>query len=166
MLLDVQKPTAAPIGVVLAKTAKTVGRAFDQALAADGGSQPVWQILITLKTRRVANQRELAAAVGIQGATLTHHLNAMESAGLITRRRDPDNRRVHVVELTAEGETVFHRLAKAAIAHDKRIRAGFSDEEITTLAGLLSRLAANVATDGIDQENSDWTHPNGDSGQD
>ncbi len=166
MLRDVQKPTAAPIGVVLAKTAKTVGRAFDQALATEGGSQPVWQILITLKTRRVANQRELAAAVGIQGATLTHHLNAMESTGLITRRRDPDNRRIHVVELTDEGEIVFHRLAKAAIAHDKRLRAGFSAEEITTLAGLLSRLAANVTGGGIDQENSDWTHPNGDTGQD
>ncbi len=73
----------------------------------------------------------LATEGGIQGATLTHHLNAMENTGLITRRRDPDNRRVHVVELTDEGETVFHRLATAAIAHDKRIRAGLSDEEIT-----------------------------------
>ena len=108
----------------------------------------------------------MGAAVGIQGATLTHHLNAMENTGLITRRRDPDNRRIHVVELTDEGETVFHRLAKAAIAHDKRLRAGFSAEEITTLAGLLSRLAANVTGGGIDQENSDWTHPNGDTGQD
>ncbi|EME62714.1 MarR family transcriptional regulator [Amycolatopsis decaplanina DSM 44594] len=114
----------------------------------------------------MANQRELAAAIGVQVATLTHHLNATESVGSITRRRAPDNPRVQVVELTGEGETVFHRPAKAAIAQDKRIRAGFSDEEITTLAAPLSRLAANVTAVGIDQENSDWTHPNGDSGQD
>lgn len=138
-------PATAPIGVVLARTAKTAGRAFDQALAAAGGSQPVWQILISLKTRPVANQRELADAVGIQGATLTHHLNGMEAAGLVTRRRDPENRRVHLVTLTPEGEQLFLRLASAAIAHDERMRKGLSDAEIAQLADLLHRLAANVS---------------------
>jgi MarR family transcriptional regulator for hemolysin len=140
----VPAPTTTPIGVVLARTAKTAGRAFDQALAAAGGSQPVWQILISLKTRPVANQRELADAVGIQGATLTHHLNGMESAGLVTRRRDPANRRVHLVTLTPEGEQLFLRLASAAIAHDERMRKGLSDTEIAQLADLLHRLAGNV----------------------
>ncbi|MEV7095463.1 MarR family winged helix-turn-helix transcriptional regulator [Amycolatopsis sp. NPDC051045] len=137
-------PTTAPIGVVLARTAKTAGRAFDQALAAAGGSQPIWQILISLKTTSTANQRELADTVGIQGATLTHHLNGMETAGLVTRRRDPANRRVHLVELTDDGEKLFHRLATAAIAHDQRMRRGFSDTEIAQLADLLTRLAHNV----------------------
>jgi MarR family transcriptional regulator for hemolysin len=140
----VPAPTTTPIGVVLARTAKTAGRAFDQALAAAGGSQPIWQILISLKTRPVANQRELADAVGIQGATLTHHLNGMESAGLVTRRRDPANRRVHLVTLTPEGEQLFLRLASAAIAHDERMRKGLSDTEIAQLADLLHRLAGNV----------------------
>jgi MarR family transcriptional regulator for hemolysin len=140
----VPAPATAPIGVVLARTAKTAGRAFDQALAAAGGSQPVWQILISLKTRPVANQRELADAVGIQGATLTHHLNGMEATGLVTRRRDPDNRRVHLVTLTPDGEQLFLRLASAAIAHDERMRKGLSDAEIAQLADLLHRLAGNV----------------------
>ncbi|MGW5747781.1 MarR family winged helix-turn-helix transcriptional regulator [Amycolatopsis sp. NPDC003861] len=138
------KPATAPIGVVLARTAKTAARAFDHALAAAGGSQPVWQILISLKTTPVANQRELADAVGIQGATLTHHLNGMEDAGLVTRRRDPANRRVHLVELTDDGEQLFHRLATAAIAHDQRLRHGLTDPEIAQLADLLTRLAHNV----------------------
>ncbi|GAA2756493.1 hypothetical protein GCM10009872_18530 [Actinopolymorpha rutila] len=77
-----------------------------------------WQVLLALKTRPTANQRELAAAVGIQGATLTHHLN-----GLLTRRRDPANRRVHLVELTDEGEAAFRRLRDVAVAHDRRFRA-------------------------------------------
>ncbi|WP_410615219.1 MarR family winged helix-turn-helix transcriptional regulator [Amycolatopsis sp. lyj-109] len=138
-------PTTAPIGVILARTAKTAGRAFDHALAAAGGSQPVWQILISLKTTPAANQRELADTVGIQGATLTHHLNGMEDAGLVTRRRDPANRRVHLVELTNDGEQLFLKLASAAIAHDERMRKGLSDAEIAQLADLLRRLAANVA---------------------
>ncbi|WIX76287.1 MarR family winged helix-turn-helix transcriptional regulator [Amycolatopsis carbonis] len=140
------RPTTAPIGVVLARTAKAAGQAFDQALAAVGGSQPIWQILIALKTHQHTSQRELADAVGIQGATLTHHLNGMETAGLLTRTRDPENRRVHHVELTDHGETTFHRLAEAAVAHDNRMRTGLTDHEIATLATLLGRLAANVTT--------------------
>jgi MarR family transcriptional regulator for hemolysin len=81
---------------------------------------------------------------GIRGATLTHHLNAMEADDLVTRRRDPANRRIHQVELTERGETLFHQLAAPAFAHDQRLRAGFSDEEIDTLEQLLRRLHQNV----------------------
>ena len=51
---------------------------------------PAWLILLSLKAGRPETQRELAAAVGIQGATLTHHLDAMErtvwSRGAAIRR--------------------------------------------------------------------------------
>lgn len=138
------RPTGPPIGLKLTSTARTLSRAFDDALAAAGGSLPTWLILISLKTRRLGNQRELAAAVGIQGATLTHHLNAMEADGLLTRRRDPDNRRVHLVELTDKGEAAFLRLRTVAVRFDQRLRAGITDEEIATLGGLLDRLQRNV----------------------
>jgi MarR family transcriptional regulator for hemolysin len=141
----VTKPAGRPIGLTLARTAKIISRAFDDALAAAGGSTPVWLILISLKTQPTSNQRELAKAVGIQGATLTHHLNAMEADGLITRRRDPANRRVHQMRLTEQGETLFYRLATAARTHDQRLRAGLEDEEIAALERLLGRLRDNVA---------------------
>jgi MarR family transcriptional regulator, transcriptional regulator for hemolysin len=133
-----------PIGLDLARTAKTCARAFDDALATAGGSAPVWQILISIKTRELGTQRALAAAVGIQGATLTHHLNAMESDGLVTRRRDPANRRVHLVELTEAGEELFHKLRGAAFAFDHKLRAGLSDSETAELARLLGKLRDNV----------------------
>src|ERR1700704_6399184 len=120
------RPAVMPIGLDLARTAKTCGRAFDDALAEAGGSQPVWLILISLKTGQHDNQRELAEAIGIQGATLTHHLNAMESDGLVTRHRNPTNRRVHVVDLTDAGEALFHRLRAAAGAFDRQLRAGLA----------------------------------------
>jgi MarR family transcriptional regulator for hemolysin len=87
---------------------------------------------------------DLAEAVGIQGATLTHHLNTMESAGLVTRRRDPANRRLHLVELTPDGDTLFFRLRDAAMAFDQRLRAGLSDTEASQLEALLTRLRDNV----------------------
>jgi MarR family transcriptional regulator, transcriptional regulator for hemolysin len=101
-------------------------------------------VLISLKTQPLRNQRQLADAVGIREATLTHHLNAMDAQGLLTRRRDPANRRVHLVELTEAGEAAFLRLRNAAIAFDRRLRRGVSDDEAASLADLLRRLESNV----------------------
>ncbi|NUP03320.1 MAG: winged helix-turn-helix transcriptional regulator [Nonomuraea sp.] len=138
-----ERPSGPPIGLRLASTARLVSRAFDDALAEAGGSTPVWQVLISLKSRKLGNQRELAEAMGIQGATLTHHLNAMERGGLLTRRRDPDNRRVHVVELTEEGERLFHRLREVVTAFDRRLRTGLGEDELATFERVLGRLLDN-----------------------
>ena len=119
---EVPKPDQSPIGLVLTRTARAVSRAFDARLVAAGGSLPVWLILLALRTRETPNQRELAAAVGIQGATLTHHLNGMEDAGLLTRRRDPQNRRVHLVELTPAGAGAV-RAAAVGRGHPRRAAA-------------------------------------------
>jgi MarR family transcriptional regulator for hemolysin len=143
-------PVPLPIGLRLTRTAKTLSRAFDDALAEAGGSLPVWLVLISLKSQQLGNQRALAEAVGIREATLTHHLNAMDAQGLITRRRDPANRRVHLVELTEAGETIFGRLRGAALKFDQRLRDGISSEDVAVLADLLGRLERNVA--GQDRE--------------
>ena len=130
----------------LARVAREAGRAFDAALAESGGSLPVWLVLISLKSRKLANQRALAEAVGIQEATLTHHLNAMEASGLLTRRRDPANRRVHVVELTPEGDALFARLREAATAFDRRLRSGLSRADLDQFEEVLDRLRDNVVS--------------------
>ena len=138
-------PASRPLGLHLARAARDITRAFDDALAEVGGSQPIWLVLISLKTRRLASQRELADAVGIREATLTHHLNAMDASGLITRRRDPENRRVHLVELTPAGEKTFFRMRKAALAFNARLRAGFEEEELAEFGRVLDRLRGNAS---------------------
>ena len=139
------RPDGPAIGRQLASTARAVSRAFDQALGSAGGSLPTWLVLLTLKTRPVANQSELAAQVGVQGPTLTHHLNAMEAAGLLTRHRDPANRRSQVVELTEQGEEAFQRMRLTAAGFDRQLRTGLDAAEIAVLAKLLSTLQDNVA---------------------
>jgi MarR family transcriptional regulator, transcriptional regulator for hemolysin len=138
------RPERQPLGLHLTRISRAVSRAFDDALAEAGGSLPVWLVLISLKSGQLASQRELAEAVGIQGATLSHHLNAMESAGLVTRRRDPENRRLHLVELTPDGDALFFRLRDAAAAFDQRLRTGLSAGEVSQLEALLTRLRDNV----------------------
>jgi MarR family transcriptional regulator for hemolysin len=139
-----------PIGLRLSQAARAVSRAFDDALDQAGGTLPTWLILLNLKIGKPANQRELAEAVGVREATLTHHLNAMDARGLITRTRDTANRRIHVVELTEAGEALFLRLQQAAIAFDARLRAGLADADLDKLSDVLGRLAANAggAEDG------------------
>jgi MarR family transcriptional regulator, transcriptional regulator for hemolysin len=142
--MAVVTPPQQPIGLVLTRTARAVSRAFDDRLAAAGGSLPVWLVLLSLKTRALGSQSELAEAVGIRGATLSHHLDGMEAAGLVTRRRDPASRRTSLVEVTDAGTELFLRLREAAVAHDARLRDGLSDAEVARLAALLGRLATNV----------------------
>jgi len=137
-------PLVEPIGLKLTRTSKSVSRAFDDALAEAGGSLPTWLVLVSLKGQRHGAQRQLAEAVGVEGPTLTHHLNRMEAAGLVTRARDPENRRAHRVELTAEGDATFVRLLGIVRAFDEQLKAGFSDRDLATLRRLLGRLQSNV----------------------
>jgi MarR family transcriptional regulator for hemolysin len=147
-LTGMPEPFPLPIGLRLNQAARVVGRAFDKALADAGGSLPVWLILLNLTIGRPGPQRDLAEAVGIREATLTHHLNAMDADGLITRTRDAANRRIQVVTLTDKGNQAFLRLRAAAVAFDAKLRAGLDDADEATLAALLTRLSANVAATG------------------
>jgi MarR family transcriptional regulator, transcriptional regulator for hemolysin len=109
----------------------------------------MWLVLLNLKTRRPANQRELVESVGIwEAATLTHHLNVMNIEGLVTRRRDTANGLDHVVELTEAGEETFLRLRRAAaVAFDQRLRVGITKDELASVEGGLDRLVRNVGAD-------------------
>ena len=140
-------PRQEPIGLTVATTAKKLSRAFDEALAQAGGSRPVWLVLLALEARRPETQRELAAAVGIEGATLTHHLDGMERAGLVKRERLPDNRRVQRVTLTRKGQEAFRRLREAAVAYDARLRDGLDEESLERMRAMLARMAENVASE-------------------
>ena len=140
-----KRPSGQPIGIALANTAREVNRAFEEHLATAGGSRSTWLVLMSLKNSPSFNQRQLAEAVGIQEATLTHHLNAMERDGLITRRRDPQNRRVHILELTDKGETAFHSMLQVVIGFDRKLRGRLSDEQIEQLRALLAALRVNVS---------------------
>jgi MarR family transcriptional regulator, transcriptional regulator for hemolysin len=137
-------PAAEPVGRAVSAGAKALSRAFERELAEAGGSQPVWLILLALKQQRWRTQQDLAAAVGIEGPTLTHHLDGLEKSGLIDRSRDPDDRRAVRVELTDAGEKRFQRLAKAAIGFDQRLRAGLTDDELDAFRSVLARLRENV----------------------
>jgi MarR family transcriptional regulator, transcriptional regulator for hemolysin len=133
--------TGLPIGLAVTVTAKALSRAFDDALAVVGGSTPVWLVL------QAVMSTEVAAAVGVRQPTLTHHLDGLERAGLVTRTRDPGNRRVQRIAVTEAGEALFLRLRRAAAAFEGRLRAGLDEEDVVTLRRLLAQLEENAQPD-------------------
>jgi MarR family transcriptional regulator, transcriptional regulator for hemolysin len=155
----VTPPTSEPIGLLLTRTAKTLGRAFDDALAERGGSLASWVVLTSLAGGLHRSQRSIAADVGVEGPTLAHHLNRMELDGLVTRQRDPQNRRAHQVALTESGRTAFRSLLGAVMAFDEQLRADFTDAELWTLRRLLHRLAANAAAAAPEPRGHDRKEP-------
>ncbi|WP_320670671.1 MarR family winged helix-turn-helix transcriptional regulator [Patulibacter defluvii] len=139
-------PAEPPIGLQLSRTARAASQAFERALAAAGGTTATWQVLLLVRSRNWGTQSELAKAMGVTAATLTHHLSALEQRGLIVRERQAENRRIQQVALTAAGEAMFDQLRGAALAHDQRLRAALDPDELTQLRTLLARLDAALAT--------------------
>ena len=139
------RPTIEPIGLELTRTGRLLSRAFDDEIARAGASLSVWLVLTALKGSDHTTQRQLAAAVGIEDATLTHHLNRLEADGIVSRHRDHNDRRAQLVELTPAGEALFARLVGAVRAFDRRLRAGFDADDLAGLRDSLARLRENVA---------------------
>ena len=118
-------------------------------MAEAGGSASTWQVLLLVRTQAWGTQSALAEELGITGATLTHHLNALERKGLVRRWREDSNRRVQRVELTDEGIELFNRLREVARRHDRMLRSQLSEDEVERLGNLLERLEAGVVGDGV-----------------
>ncbi len=138
------RPNGPPLGLLLANTSKAVGRAFNTSLAESGGSIPIWLILNALKSELRRTQLDLARAVGIEGPTLTRHLDGMEQAGLVRRQRGTLDRRAVQVELTRAGHALHSRLLKTVISFNQKLRTGLSGDEEETLRSVLARLLENV----------------------
>ncbi len=150
MILTVGKPpfVLPPIGLRLTRTSRVVAQAFERALADAGGSPSQWHVLLLIRSREWGTQAAMAEAMGITGATLTHHLNSLETQGLVRRWREASNRREQRAELTPEGLALFDRLRVAAQAFDERLRSKLSDDETRQLADLLEKLQAGLSPGG------------------
>jgi DNA-binding MarR family transcriptional regulator len=89
-----------------------------------------------------ALQQQLCEALWLDANNCVLLLNELEDLGYIERRRDPADRRRHVVELTDAGRTALERAERAQESLGDEIFAALSDEERATLRSLLSRASA------------------------
>ncbi len=83
---------------------------------------------------------ELASALGVVPRSATGLVDALESAGLVGRAVDPDNRRAVLVQLTEHGHAVQQEMSDARTAAGAGIFQALSDHERRQLAELLARV--------------------------
>jgi DNA-binding MarR family transcriptional regulator len=86
-----------------------------------------------------ALQQQLCEALWLDPNNCVLLLNELEDLGYVQRRRDPADRRRHVVELTETGRTALERAEQAQESLGDELFAALSDEERATLRSLLSR---------------------------
>jgi DNA-binding MarR family transcriptional regulator len=87
------------------------------------------------------SQRGLADALGMHAPRLVVLIDELEGRGLVTRARDPDDRRNYAISLTAKGSRALAKLADVAREHELAITAVLDDDERAELLELLRRLA-------------------------
>ena len=133
------------IGRNLVFTAKALRAAFEETLAANGGSLGTWIVLNALSDVGCVSQAALATYVHLEGATITHHIDRLESLGLVRRLADPDDRRVRLLELTEAGGELYKRLLTAAMEFEIEALAGVTAEDRAVLQGALDQIQSNIA---------------------
>jgi DNA-binding MarR family transcriptional regulator len=92
-------------------------------------------------------QQELESGLLLDANTVVLILNELEAAQFVVRRRDPEDRRRHIVELTAAGRRALERADRAREGLEGEILAPLSAEERKTLRRLIERVL-----DGMLQE--------------
>lgn len=112
--------------MLLTTAARLVQRRLDDALAPLGLTRAAVIALKALAPRPV-NQEQLAALVHVQSQTLGRVLARLEEAGLLTRKRNPRDRRQLNVEITDAGKAA---LSAAREAENAAVPPDFDEWEI------------------------------------
>jgi len=116
------------------------GHAMD-AYAETGLSPYHHAILLTLDGGPLATQGVIAESLGYDKGQLVGLLDELEEGGFVERRRDPSDRRRHVVRLTPDGKTALGKLRKLSQKLEDELLAPLSDDEREQLHATLLKLA-------------------------
>jgi DNA-binding MarR family transcriptional regulator len=92
-----------------------------------------------LNERGPLSQQELGEILSLDPSNVVGLLNELEERGLVTRRRDPLDRRRHIVELSTKGEDALADAYERLGSVEDDLLAALSIEERATLHDLLFR---------------------------
>jgi DNA-binding MarR family transcriptional regulator len=143
-----------PFAVVgrISRLARLLEPELERVFAAHGVSGGEFDVLAAL--RRAGrpyrlSPTELSRALIVTSGGMTKRLNALESRGLIRRRRDPTDGRSTIVSLTREGKRLVEAILPEHVANESRLVSTLRATDRAQLARLLETLAIALG-DGAD----------------
>jgi DNA-binding MarR family transcriptional regulator len=127
-------------GWILARSGLIASEMIKQALAGQGLKPAHAHVLKMLNDQGALSQQAILEAIGVDPSVLVSLLNDLEGEDLAVRRRNPTDRRRHIVELSAKGRKLAGDMQDAIAASEAELFADLTADEIVTLCGLLNRL--------------------------
>jgi DNA-binding MarR family transcriptional regulator len=130
-------PTA---GMLLLKIGKAAERRFEKALKPSGLSPRHLGVLFEVQACPTS-QQALIETIGVDPSKLVGLLNDLEADGLIVRKRDPEDRRRHIVEVSAKGSARLEEAKKIAATVEEELLGGLDAGQRAELLALLAQVA-------------------------
>jgi DNA-binding MarR family transcriptional regulator len=96
-----------------------------------------FHLLGLLHDKGPLTQRELGALMDVDPSVLVGLLNPLEAEGYLSRERDADDRRRHVVSLTSRGERKLARASQAQCDTEDELFASLTDAQRSDLRATL-----------------------------
>jgi len=131
-------------GFLLAQLGRAVTRQYRCSMAPIGLKPRETQALLRLQSNGAMSQQALGAALDIEASNLVALLNDLEAESLISRRRDPEDRRRHVVEISKRGTKLVGEVERAAREVEDQFFAALDEDERAALQDLLVRVARSA----------------------
>jgi DNA-binding MarR family transcriptional regulator len=129
-----------PASVLIARVARLVRSRLDAALGPSELRQRQLVALSYLRDHGPARQQALAQSLCMDASSLVCLLNDLEDRDLIARKRDREDRRRGILELTDHGREALAESDAALAEIDAEILFDLDESERTQLRALLSRL--------------------------
>ena len=96
-------------------------------------------VLVILRDHGAASQQSMCEMMCVEANNMVLWLNDLEAAGHALRRRDPSDRRRHIVEITAGGLEALERAERAIEGVEDSVLAALDQEERRQLHHLLAK---------------------------
>ena len=142
---DVLEERRSSPGLLLALLGQVAMRHLRDTHTAHNLKPRQFQLLGLLHDHGAMGQRELGQAMDVDPSILVTLLNPLEADGFVSRERDPEDRRRHVVTLTAVGQRHFDSATRAQREAEDALFAGLDDDQRQQLRSALVALRDSLA---------------------
>jgi DNA-binding MarR family transcriptional regulator len=126
---------------LLAAVGAHAAHRFGERVAALDLTPPQVGLLRAIAARPGKSQQALAQMLDTPPSRLVSLVDVLGDRGLVERRRNPGDRRLHALHLTADGQAMLERIAHVGQEHDDAICRSLDDSERAQLRNLLGRIA-------------------------